>query len=129
MRYVMRSDVADMTMPVRIHLQFATPTMRLTRPISDASGRLVAGAGTMLSPGVVRVLRSMALQSVLVDDAGQYAPWQRVHTLEEEREALDARFAAEPPTPVLAEIQTALVRRLERRAAAGVAPSTAVEGA
>ncbi len=115
-------------MAVRIHLQFATSQMRLARPISDANGRLVAGVGTILSPGVVRVLRHMAVQSVVVDDAGVCAPWEQVRTLAEEQTALAARFAGEVLTPPLAEIQAAIARRLERRAAvAGTVPNEASE--
>lgn len=108
-------------MAVRIHLQFATGRMRLARPISDTNGRLVAGVGTILSPGVVRVLRHMAVQSVVVDDAGELAPWEQVRTLAEERAALAARFANEPATPALLEIRAALARHLERRAATAAA--------
>ncbi|MCC6763745.1 MAG: hypothetical protein IT293_03700 [Deltaproteobacteria bacterium] len=115
-------------MGVRIHLQYATPQMRLARPISDANGRLVAGVGTLLSLGVVRVLRQMAVQSVMVDDAGERAPWEQVRTLDEEREALAARFSTAPPTPALLEIRTAIARHLERRAAAFVGAAAATEG-
>jgi hypothetical protein len=116
-------------MAVRIHLQFATPQMRLARPISDAGGRLVAGIGTQLTPGVVRVLRHMAVQSVLVEDAPELAAWQRVQTVEEQLAALDARFADEPPSPALGEIHAAIARRIERRTAeASAAPTAAVEG-
>ena len=104
-------------MAVRVHLQFATARMRLARPISDATGRLVAGVGTVLSPSVVRVLRHMAVQSVVVDDAGELAPWEQVRTLAEEQAALASRFAKEPMTPALLEIRAALARHLERRAA------------
>jgi hypothetical protein len=104
-------------MAVRIHLQFATPQMRLARPISDVEGRLVAGVGTMLSPGVVRVLRHMAVQSVLVEDAGDLASWEKVRTADDELAALAARFAFDPLTPALQEIHAAIVRRIERRAA------------
>lgn len=105
-------------MAARIHLQFATPRMRLARPITDANGRLVAGVGTMLSPGVVRVLRHMAVQSVLVEDGEGLTAWERVQTPAEEHAALVARFADETPTPPLVEIQAAIARRIERRAAA-----------
>lgn len=104
--------------------------MKLARPISDANGRLVAGIGTMLSSGVVRVLRHMAVQSVLVEDAGSLAAWEQVRTPAEEQLVLAARFAHEAVTPPLAEIQAAIGRLIERRAAANadVATST-VEGA
>lgn len=121
-------------MAVRIHLQFATARMRLARPISDTNGRLVAGVGTILSPGVLRVLRHMAVQSVVVDDAGELAPWEQVRTLAEEQAALAARFENEPATPALQEIRAALARHLERRAAnaaaaaAGAAEGTTAEG-
>ncbi|MCC6849584.1 MAG: hypothetical protein IT294_13865 [Deltaproteobacteria bacterium] len=115
-------------MGVRIHLQYAKPQMRLARPITDASGRLVAGVGTVLSPGVVRVLRQMALQSVVVDGAGAEASWERVRTLDEERSALAARFAAEPPTPPLVDIRAAIDRHLERRAATFARGAAVAEG-
>jgi hypothetical protein len=102
-------------MAARIHLQFATPAMRLARAISDADGRLVAGVGTVLSAGVVRVLRHMAVQSVLVEDGGGLASWEAVRTPQEEQQALATRFAGETITPPLAEIQAAIARRIERR--------------
>jgi hypothetical protein len=117
-------------MAVRIHLQFATPRMRLARPITDATGRLIAGIGTLLSAGVVRVLRHMAVQSVTVEDAPGLASWERVRTVAEEHAALAARFAGESMTPALVEIEAAIGRRLEARAAAAAsAPTAAVEGA
>jgi len=109
-------------MAVRIHLQFATPQMRLARPMHDGDGRLVAGAGTLLSASVVRVLRHMAVQTVLVEEAGQLAAWQCVQTDDEERVALEARFASETMTPALVEVHEALLRRIERRAGAASAP-------
>lgn len=116
-------------MAVRIHLQFATPQMRLARPISDTNGRLVAGLGTMLSAGVVRVLRQMAVQSVTVEDGAAVSAWEKVRTVEEEQAALTARFTGETLTPPLAEIQAAIARRLDQRAAAAAAVSCeAVEG-
>jgi hypothetical protein len=116
-------------MAVRIHLQFVTPQMRLARPISDVNGRLVAGVGTILSAGVLRVLRSMAVQSVMVEDAGELESWQQVRTVAEEQAALAERFAGETVTAPLAEIQAAIARHLERRAAtADATTSTAVEG-
>ncbi|MEO6026536.1 MAG: hypothetical protein ABIR79_06685 [Candidatus Binatia bacterium] len=108
-------------MAARIHLQFVTSAMKLARPITDANGRLVAGIGTMLSPGVVRVLRHMAVQSVLVEDAGSVAQWEQVRTPAEEHLALAARFANETLTPPLAEIQAAIARRIDRRAAVATA--------
>jgi hypothetical protein len=104
-------------MAVRIHLQFATPQMRLARPITDVNGRLVAGVGTMLSARVVRVLRHMAVQSVLVEDAATLSAWEKVQTADEELAALRERFVGEPMTPALEEIHAALARRIERRAA------------
>jgi hypothetical protein len=119
-------------MATRIHLQFATPTMRLARPIIDANGRLVAGIGTMLSAGVVRVLRHMAVQSVLIEDAGTVAAWEQVRSPAEEHLALAARFAGETVTPPLAEIREAIARLIDRRAAATAAAeatSDVAEGA
>ncbi len=116
-------------MPVRIHLQFATAEMRLARPITDTNGRLVAGVGTVLTPGVVRVLRHMAVQSVTVEDAPSLRSWERVRTVEEEQAALAARFAGEPMTPPLAEIEAAIARRIEARSHEAEAARAAAAGA
>jgi hypothetical protein len=114
-------------MAVRIHLQFATSHMRLARPISDADGRLVAGLGTMLSPGVVRVLRHMAVQSVMVEEAGDLATWAQVLSVEEELAALAARFVGGAITAPLAEIRAAITRRIQRRVATTTAGAPEME--
>jgi hypothetical protein len=104
-------------MPVRVPLEFANPSMRLARPVCDAEGRLVAGAGTGLTARVVRLLRTMAVQSVLVADAEGVDQWQTVRPLPDEIAALDARFAATPASPALTLLHEAIRRRLAVRAA------------
>jgi hypothetical protein len=102
---------------VRVPLQFAKPTMRLARPINDGEGRLVAGAGTQLADRVVKVLRAMAVQSVLVVESGDLPSWETVKPLEEELRELDARFGgARAPGPGR-DLHAAIARLLGRRAA------------
>ncbi len=124
-------------MPTRVELRFARPPMRLARPIVDGEGRLIAGTGTVLDDRVVRVLRTMAVQTVLV--AGdQIDSWERVKSLAEELQDLDRRFASRPAdaerghgrgsTAARAELHAALARRLERRAARLAAAPDAVAG-
>ena len=105
-------------MPIRIPLQYARPSLRLAHPIIDADGRLVAGVGTSLTDRIVRILRNMALQSVVVADSDEVGEWERVRPLCEEIGDLERRFAAEPPTEPLAELQRAITRYLDRRARA-----------
>ena len=80
-------------MAVRVLLQFVKPTMRLAAPICDPDGRLLAGAGTQLRDGVQRVLRRMAMQSVLVTEAEDVPSWGRIRPLSEELAELDHRIA------------------------------------
>lgn len=105
-------------MPTRIPLQYARPSLRLARPVLDAEGRLVAGVGTTLSDRMVRILRRMALQSVVVADCPEIAEWERVRPLAEEIGDLDARFAAEPPGAPMQQLREAIARYLDRRASA-----------
>ncbi len=105
-------------MAVRVPLAFVTPAMRLARPILDADGGTVAGAGTQLSERVVRLLRRMAVQTVVVEAEG-LAEWQTVPPLDEALAALDARFAAAPRSEALTVLRDAIARRLARRAAEG----------
>src|SRR6185295_9975748 len=103
-------------MPVRVHLQFVKPTMRLARPVFDREGKLVAGAGTQLREGVVRVLRRMAVQSVLVTETADLRDWETIKPLEAELRDLEARFAGDVEGP-RGELHAALARHLRARAA------------
>lgn len=104
-------------MAVRVHLQFVKPSMRLARPIFDPDGKLVAGSGTHLGDNVVRVLRNMAVQSVLVVDTDELKSWEAIRPLEEEIRALDERFGPTDVGAPLADLRAAIVRHLQRRAA------------
>ncbi|HZP40410.1 MAG TPA: hypothetical protein VFD84_02740 [Candidatus Binatia bacterium] len=117
-------------MPVRVHLQFVKPGMRLASPIFDPDGKLVAGAGTQLGSRVVRVLRTMAVQSVLVADGEALQSWETIRPLEEELAALDERFGPDVRNAALRELRDAIARHLAKRAARladdpGVAPAPA----
>ena len=103
-------------MPVRVPLQFAKPTMRLVRPICDPDGRLLAGSGTALSASVVRALRKMAIQTVLVDDTPDVASWEKTRPLNEDLLDLERRLDQEPSGEPLAAIHGAVTRRLCKRA-------------
>ena len=103
-------------MPVRVHLSAVRPTMRLARAVLDPDGRVVAGAGTLLREGQVRVLRRMALQSLLVEDA-EVASWEAVRPLADELVDLDGRFGMLAADDPLANLKAAIARRLAARAA------------
>jgi hypothetical protein len=104
-------------MPLRVPLQFVTPAMRLAGPILDTDGRLVAGSGTELRDSVVRVLRRMAVQAVLVADTDEVDAFQTVRPLAEELRALDERLPARTATGALADVRAAIARHLTARAA------------
>jgi HD-like signal output (HDOD) protein len=105
-------------MPVRVQLQSVTPSMRLARPIFDGDGKLLAGPGTLLREALVRVLRRMAVQSVLVAGGDAVASWDTVRPLAEELEDLERRFAEpDPAGEPRAELHAAIARHLTARAA------------
>jgi hypothetical protein len=92
--------------------------MRLARPVCDADGRPIAGAGTVLDERVVRLLRRMAVQSVPVVESDDLRAWETEKPLDDAIQALDERFRAESRSAALDELHDALVRQLKRRAAA-----------
>jgi hypothetical protein len=102
-------------MAVRVPLEFIKPTMRLAKPITDADGRLLAGKGTLLEERVLRALRKVAIQTVLVEDSVEIHPWEMVHTRGSDLAALDERFGQAPSTPELAALRAAIARHIERR--------------
>lgn len=104
-------------MPVRVPLEFATDTMRLVRPVTDGDGRVVAGAGTRLDARIRRLLRRLAIQTVVVDEAAGVDGWEAVQPLPEALAALDARCGTAARAGALAALHDAVARHLARRAA------------
>ena len=96
-------------------LAFAQPTMRLARPIMDGDGKLVAGTGTLLAERIVRLLRRMALQTVVVEDAGDLQAWETVRPLQQQLLELEERFEREKPQKSLDTLKQAIARYLVRR--------------
>ena len=103
-------------MSVRIPLPFVRPTMRLARPIQDAEGRLVAGAGTQLTARIVAHLRKLAIQTVAVTNADDVPEWETQKPLAEALADLDARFGAAPETAERTQLHAAVARHLTRQA-------------
>jgi hypothetical protein len=101
---------------IRVPLEFLKPTMRLARPIADANGRLVAGSGTLLGAGIVRALRKLAIQTVLVSDSEDIAAWERARPLQEQLQMLEQRLDREPANEAMAALRTAITRHLCKRA-------------
>jgi hypothetical protein len=104
-------------MPLRVPLQFVKPTMRLAGPIVDTDGRLVAGTGTELRDSVVRVLRKMAVQAVLVVETDEVGAFETIKPLAEELRELEQRLPVSLATGPLAEVRAAIARHLTARAA------------
>lgn len=102
-------------MAVRVPLEFANETMRLARPIADAEGRLVAGTGTALSPTVLRVLRKLAIQTVLIVDNDAVASWERAQALDEQLRQLEQRLDREPVNEAMVALRAAITRHLCKR--------------
>ena len=102
-------------MSARVPLEFVNETMRLARPITDADGRLVAGAGTTLSPTVLRALRKLAIQTVLIVDNDTVASWERAQALDEQLRNLERRLDREPTNEAMVALRAAITRHLCKR--------------
>lgn len=100
---------------LRVPLEFAKPTMRLAKPVCDASGRVMAGSGSALTPSVVRLLRRLAIQTVVVESREDVAGWEAIRSLDEECSSLDARMSPVDADSPRALLRAALLRRLVRR--------------
>jgi hypothetical protein len=105
-------------MAIRVLLQFAKPEMQLARPVSDRDGRLIAGRGSRLTDRVVRLLRNLGLQTVVVEDADGLAAWETIPGLEYDLRELDRRFDGTWAGTPLEAVRHAIERYLRRRAAA-----------
>jgi hypothetical protein len=102
-------------MPVRVPLQHVAEHLRLAKPVTDPDGRVIAGVGTALDARVQKLLRRLAIQTVVVDDDDGIAAWAAVRPLAEDLQALEGRFADERDV-ALGQLHDAIARRLARRA-------------
>jgi thiazole synthase ThiGH ThiG subunit len=97
-------------------LPFVTPDMALAKPVVDAEGRILAGAGTRLDERMLRLLRKQAIQTVVVDAPEGTVGWETVQPLSEELAALGTRFDATARSEALDVLREAVARHLARRA-------------
>lgn len=116
-------------MAVRVLLQFAKPTMRLTNPIWDRDGKPAAGRGSYLRDGMVRMLRDMELLSVVVEAPDEPPPWETIRDLGQQLLELEERFdgdqadtqsaSTEPTTTSepMVEMRMAIARHLTKQSA------------
>jgi len=104
-------------MAVRVPLEFARPEMRLARPVCDADGHLLVGAGTALDARVCQALRRLAVQSVVVTGADELEGWETLPPLEQQLIALRGRLAGTTASTSLELLTAAIGRYLARRTA------------
>ncbi|MBI3635438.1 MAG: hypothetical protein HY216_04345 [Candidatus Rokubacteria bacterium] len=104
-------------MAVRVPLQFARPEMRLARPVCDADGHLLVGAGTALDTRVCQALRRLAVQSVVVTGADGLEGWEMLPPLDQQLIALRRRLAGTTANTSLELLTAAIGRYLARRTA------------
>ena len=104
-------------MAVRVPLPFARPEMRLARPVCDADGRLLVGAGTALDARVCQALRRLAVQSVVVTGADGLAGWETLPPLDQQLAALRRRLIGTETSSGIDLLAAAIARYLARRTA------------
>ncbi len=99
-----------------MHLRSARPAFHLARAVTAADGQVVAGAGTALTPSVVRSLAAVGVDSVWVGEDALVAEWEEDPDLQHALDALDARFAGAPADAILGALKACLRGRLVARA-------------
>jgi hypothetical protein len=90
--------------------------MRLARPLTGTDGAVVAGVGTGLTPSLVRMLLTMDVESVWVEDDVSIADWEKDKDLDDALADLANRFAHEAPDPVRDALEAALREHLQATA-------------
>jgi len=75
----------------------------------------MAGSGSALTPSIVRLLRRLAIQTVVVESHDGVAGWEAIRPLDEETACLQERLGPVGSGSPRALLQEALERRLVRR--------------
>lgn len=100
----------------RVHLRSARPAFHLAHAVTAGDGQLVAGAGTALTPSVVRSLVAAGADTAWVVEDDLVAEWEEDPGLDRALAALDDRFAGAQADAVLDALKTCIRNRLVARA-------------
>ena len=96
----------------KVPIQEALPGMVLAKPVTNASGLIVAAAGLPLDEALIAHLERMGKAAVYVDSAPGEEPSKSLEDLERE---LNARFRKVQGDPELTRIREAIRRHLRGR--------------
>jgi hypothetical protein len=99
----------------KIPLKLATPGMKLAKPVMNERGMTLCGAGTELNEDTIERLARMEVKRITVEghpvDTGQ-----EEKSLDQQLDALDARFRKVENDPLMKKIKGMISGVLEERA-------------
>lgn len=114
----------------RISVEQAKPGQILAQKLQRGDGVLLAGQGSEVTEGLLRMLTRMNIDSIVIEEEVKQSPEELEEIFRNRRAELDARFARVAGQPIMAALKAALIdkARQERDEALAAIPPAAEEG-
>ncbi|MDR2945350.1 MAG: hypothetical protein LBV79_01190 [Candidatus Adiutrix sp.] len=115
----------------RISVEHAQPGQILAQKLQRSDGVLLAGQGSEVTEGLLRMLTRMNIDSIVIEEENKQTPEELEETFQNRCAELEGRFARVTGLPLMAALKAALIDRARRErdeALAAILPA-AEEGA
>jgi len=116
----------------RIAVENARPGQILARKIQRADGALLAGQGSAVSEGLLRMLARLNIESIVIEEENKLSPEELEDIFQARQAEITARFERVADRPLMAALKKALIdqaRRSRDEALAALVPEAPPEEA
>jgi len=116
----------------RIALENARPGQILARKIQRADGALLAGQGSEVSEGLLRMLARLNIESIVIEEENKLSPEELEDIFQTRQAEITARFERVADRPLMTALKKALIdqaRRARDEALAALVPEAPPEAA
>jgi len=98
----------------RIALENARPGQILARKIQRADGALLAGQGTAVSEGLLRMLVRLNIESIVIEEEIKLSPEELEDIFQTRQTEITARFERVADQPLMGALKNALIDQARR---------------
>lgn len=114
----------------RISIEHAKPGQILAQKLTRGDGVLLAGQGSEVTEGLLRMLSRMNIDTIVIEEENKLSPEELEEIFQKRSADLDQRFVRVAGQPIMAALKAALVdkARTERDEALAAMVPAAEEG-
>ena len=95
----------------RISIEHAQPGHILAQKITRGDGALLAGQGTEVTEGLLKMLSRMNIDTIVIEEENKLSPEELEEMFQARAETLDLRFGDLNSQPILSALKVALINK------------------